>query len=759
MNDDILSQALATFVEEARDLLDQMEILLLRAEQGDSADGDLHALFRCAHTIKGSGGLFGLAEVERFTHAVENVLDRLRNGHIRFDSELAGLLLECQKCIRCLVDAAVGGCVVAPEQSEALLARLQAYSAAARPLLADAVSNRPVDVPERAVSVVSALSDGSVEASSATPGDHWHLSLRFSRGILHDGMDPLSFIAYLSNFGTLLHVETIVDALPEFAAADPELCYLGFEIALQSRATKAEIESVFDFIRDVSQIVILPPDSKIADYIALIDSMRGEVGRIGEILVACGSITAHELEQALAKQRFADPATPLGQVLVGSGGVQPAVVEAAAEKQKQMHEKRLAEARFVKVPADRLDALIDRVGELVIAGAGMQSQIAALRRPDVQESSGILLALVEDIRDMALGLRMVTIGEVFARFPRIVRDVSRELGKKIELRISGAECELDKVMVDKIGDPLMHLLRNSMDHGIEPEEVRVANGKPACGTVELNAYHESGAIHIEVRDDGRGLDRERILRKAVEKGMVAPESKLSDHDIDRLILAPGFSTADQVTSLSGRGVGMDVVASNIEQLRGSLEIESVPGRGTTFRLSLPLTLAIIDGFHVGVGSAHFIIPLDMVDECIELSDCIGHSEVLDLRGEALPFIRLRAMFGELGAEHPRPRVIVVRSGNRSAGLVVDRIYGKCQTVIKPLGPLFVKSPCISGSSIIGNGEIGMILDIPALIRQAIEQSRSRGRTASRAPSPSQVLESCVHAKQGKTTPFMNSVHS
>jgi two-component system chemotaxis sensor kinase CheA len=704
---DVLAQALGTFMEEAGELLAQMEEILLRAEDGACGEDDLNALFRCAHTIKGSGGLFGLDEVVRFTHVVENVLDRLRRGEMGFDSELISLLLDCQDHISNLIAAVAENTEVPVARSDELLARLQAV------LGGSAVATTPAPEP-------------TASGGGAMGSDHWHLSLRFGRKVLQDGMDPLAFINYLNQYGTIVHVETIIDDLPEFALADPELFYLGFEVALRSSASKAEIEGVFEFIEDDSTIVILPPNSRISEYIALIEAQKGDPERIGERLIACGSVTAKELAQALSEQASARDAGRLGQILVEHGVIQPVIVEAAADKQKRVEDKRVLESKSVKVPADRLDALIDRVGELVIAGVGTHLQISRINRPELMESAEVLLSLVEDIRDMALRLRMVAIGEVFSRFPRVVRDVSKELGKDIELSISGAESELDKSMVDKIGDPLMHLVRNSMDHGIEPAEIRLARGKPARGTVELNAYHESGSINIEVKDDGGGLDRERILKKAIESGLVSADDSLSDQDVYRLILAPGFSTAEKVTSLSGRGVGMDVVRSNIEALRGTLDIESVPGQSTTMRLCLPLTLAIIDGFHVGVGSSHFIIPLDMVVECIELPADIGDKGYLDQRDEALPFIRLRQVFGEQGAAHPRPRVIVVRFGRRRAGLVVDRIYGKCQTVIKPLGPLFAEVPAVSGSTIIGNGEVGMILDVPALVRHCAARRKGGG---------------------------------
>ena len=718
-----LMQALGTFMEEASELLEQMEDILLRAEDGTSLDDDLNALFRCAHTIKGSGGLFGLDEVVRFTHVVENVLDQLRNGKMLFDSSLISLLLECQDHISSLIAALAENAEVPVARSDELLLRLQAVLGGE----AGALATTP--------GAGSQAHDPEITASGGGElgDDHWHISLRFGRQVLQDGMDPLSFINYLSHYGTIEHVATVLDAIPAFADADPELCYLGFEVSLCSPASKEEIESVFEFVREGSRIVILPPQSQISEYLQLIESLNENVERIGEILVACGSVTAHELEQALAAQRAQAQGTRLGDILVEQGAVPVAVVDAAAEKQKRSDEKRGSESKVVKVPADRLDALIDRVGELVIAGVGTHLQISRIQRPDLLESAELLLSLVEDIRDMALRLRMVAIGEVFSRFPRVVRDVSKELGKDIELRISGAESELDKSMVDKIGDPLMHLVRNSMDHGIESAEVRLAHGKPARGTVELNAYHESGSINIEVKDDGGGLNRQRIFNKAVEMGVVAPDAVLTDQDVYRLILAAGFSTAEKVTNLSGRGVGMDVVRSNIEALRGTLDIESEPGQGTTIRLCLPLTLAIIDGFHVGVGSSHFIIPLDMVDECIELPPNVGQMEYLEHRNVALPFVRLREIFGEQGPGHARPRVIVVRFGSKRAGLVVDRIYGKCQTVIKPLGPLFAEVPAVSGSTIIGNGEIGMILDVPALVRHSANAASHTSHKSAGAP--------------------------
>lgn len=723
LDKDELAAALATFMDEARDLIVDMEAILLRAEAGTSDEDDLPALFRCAHTIKGSAGLFGLDEVVRFTHVVENVLDRLRNGEIGFSSELVSVLLQCQDHISGLIAAVAGGEEGDAARSDVLIGALAQWQTP-KQQAKHGKSKTPATV---------AQADVTASGGGDIGSDYWHLSLRFAPDVLMDGMDPLKFVSYLAHLGRIVHVETITDHLPSLDEANPEHCYLGFEVALDSDAPKEEIESVFEFYGDNATTTILPPHSKVQEFLDLIASLPEEPSKIGDMLVACGTLTRNELERALAAQNEvrtqADQVPLLGKLLVETGMVQPAVVGAAVDKQRRDEERRSGESKSLKVQADRLDALIDRVGELVIAGAGNQAQAVKTAQPGMLEAASQLMALVEDIRDMALRLRMVAIGEVFSRFPRVVRDVSRELGKDIELTISGAEAELDKSMVEKVADPLMHLLRNAMDHGIEPADVRVARGKPAKGTVSLKAYHESGTIIIEVSDDGGGLDPDKILRKAIEKGIVAEGANLSLHDIQQLILAPGFSTAEQVTNLSGRGVGMDVVKSNVEALRGTLDIQSELGKGTTMRLCLPLTLAIIDGFHVGVGDAQFIVPLDMVVECVELPLGLDHVDYMEQRGVALPFVRLRELFGERGAAHARPRVVIVRFAGKRIGLVVDRIYGKCQTVIKPLGPLFQNVPCVTGSTILGDGDVALIIDVAELIQDVVSKELRLKRTA------------------------------
>lgn len=692
-----MSAALATFIDESRELLEQMERILLAAESGDVTSDDLHALFRCAHTIKGSAGLFALDAIVHFTHDVENVLDDLRNGEIGFSPELAAMLLEAGDHISLMVAVAEENPAGDFPENAELSARIAA---------AGAVGQK---------TGVAAHGAGEQQGVPQVEGQ-WHLSIRFGRNLLREGMDPLAFINHLRTIGELVVVETVTTALPSLRDADPEACYLGFELSLRSDAPRSEIEQVFEFVEGDADIRIIEPGAD-ADAFAALITREGEVAAtLVEHVLACGCITRGALDAVLktgSPESKADAVTP--------------VSAAAPKTSRRDGERRLgAESRSVKIPADRLDTLIDQVGELVIAGAATQLQAQKIKDSELQETASHLLRLVEEVRDSALRLRMAPIGEVFSRFPRVVRDVARELGKEIDLRILGSEAELDKSMVDKVGDPLMHLVRNAIDHGIETPEQREAAGKPQAGRVQLNAYHESGCIVIEISDDGRGLDHERILAKAVERGLVRDDSQLSIADIHRLILEPGFSTADAVTELSGRGVGMDVVKRGVEALRGTLDIESTLGEGTKIRLCLPLTLAIIDGFQVEAGDAAFILPLDAVVECIELPQRQRDADYLNLREQVLPILRLRAMFDMDGEAPARQNVVVVRSGSHLAGIVVDRLAGECQTVIKPLGRLFERVAGLTGSTIMGNGEVALILDVAQLVQLAIASETTFG---------------------------------
>ena len=727
-----MKAALDTFVVESRELLQDMEDGLLGLEHDDNPGDAIGAIFRAAHTIKGSSGLFGLDHIVHFTHVIESVLDMLRNDEIAVSSDLIAILLPCRDHISTLIDGVAAGHTSAtPEQTAlgtALHERLHR--------LLNGGSNKTNNSAGNTSSVVAHNThhDDTTKASGGGVMDNgnWYLSLRFGPDCLRNGMDPLSFIRYLSTLGDVINLITIADRIPAIELMDAETCYLGFEVVLKSSATKEAIENVFEFVREDSTIRIVPPNSKMDDYIDIINALPDDNELLGEILIHSGVLTKHELDECLRLQATRHASndgkdgsshnertkeTPIGEILVKQEMLQQPILDAALHKQQQVKDTKAKEKQNIRVDAERLDKLIDLVGELVIAGAGTNLRASKSNDIALLESTSEVMRLVEEVRDSALQLRMVPIGTTFSRFQRVVRDVSIELGKDILLEISGGDTEVDKSVVDKIGDPLMHLVRNSMDHGIESPAVRAARGKPAQGILRLNAYHESGSIVIEVSDDGGGLNRDKILAKAIEKGLVPAGATLTDKEIYALIFEAGFSTADQVSNLSGRGVGMDVVKRNVTALRGTIDIDSEIGIGATIRIRMPLTLAIIDGFLVGVGTSSFVVPLDNVIECLELPKECEERDFMDLRGAVLPFIRLRNLFEIEGDVPRRQNVVVVGYGENKAGLVVDRLLGEFQTVIKPLGKLFVHLQGIGGSTILGSGEVALILSISAMLQQ------------------------------------------
>jgi len=721
-----LDDALQTFVLESRELLEDMENALLGVEQAEEKSELVNAIFRAAHTIKGSSGLFGLDHVVAFTHVVESVLDRLRSGKLEINDQLVVLLLSCCDQIRALVERIAQG---QKEPDEALQQQGEPLIAQLRNFLAPvgARADLPVAVKEQDVATLERIQGEGVHS------EHWHISLRFGPDVLKNGLDPLSFIRYLQTLGQIAAIETLAETLPPLAQLDPELCYLGFEIALKSDASKTAIENVFEFVRDECQLRILPPHSLITEYVNLLQQQQGDERRLGEMLLSCGTLTRQELDAALNAQSDS-PNKPIGTILVEQGTVQAAVVEAALTKQKQVKETGAAESRSIRVDADKLDQLINLVGELIIAGASVNLIAHKARIVELQESTSKLSMLVEEVRDSALQLRMVKIGATFGRFQRVVHDVSRELGKNVALFINGEDTELDKTVVEKIGDPLMHLVRNSLDHGIESAELRAQRGKPEQGTLVLNAFHDSGSIVITVQDDGGGLKRERILAKAIERGLVESGHHLSDAEVYSLIFEPGFSTAEKITNLSGRGVGLDVVKRNITALRGTVGLSSVEGEGTTVTVRLPLTLAIIDGFLVEVGKSVFAIPLDMIEECIAYTAEPGHNYT-NLRGQVLPFIRVRELFGIKAPPSRSENIVVLKHAGQKAGLVVDKLLGEFQTVIKPLGEMFNQVKCISGSTILGSGDVALILDVPSIVNRCVNDTRNTNPLSLEHPPP------------------------
>lgn len=713
MNLDKMKQ---TYFTETREVLAEMEHLLLEIEKAPGDEELVNALFRAVHTIKGSSGMFGVRSVESFTHVAENVLDRVRKKEVALDVELSAALLACHDHITELLELHQRGAdepldEETGKRGAALIARLGRYTLEAK---TEDTSGSEMTRKEPAIAATGNGGVGNV---------NWHISLRFNKSVYRNGLDPFSFINYLRGMGEVVNLVTVIDGMPPMEAMDPEQCYLGFEIDLSAVTTKEAIESAFEFVRDDCQIRIIPPNSSVDLYKKLIQELPENPMNIGEILMQSGTITRSELDAVLAIQSEAvageKEAPRIGEIIVEQKIAPREVVEAALEKQKQNRAVEEKNKRSMRIDGERLDQLINFVGELVTAGENVKQLAAQNGDGELLESADRMARLIEEIREGAMNMRMVQIGETFRKFERVVRDLSREQGKEIDLVISGADTELDKTITEKISDPLMHIVRNAIDHGIAVPEVRRAQGRSSRGVIRLNAYHETGSIVIEVSDDGGGLSRDRIHAKAVERGLVTPGQQLSDAEILQLIFKPGFSTAEKVTNISGRGVGMDVVKRNIESLRGVVDVESEDGVGTTVRIQLPLTIAIIDGFMFRVGELTYVVPLDMVVECVEFAreefEGMEGGSFMNLRGSVLPFLSLRDFFREEGEPPARGNVIVVEYARRKAGLVVDKLVGKFQTVIKPMGKIFSNMHWLSGSTIMGTGEVAYIIDVPRMI--------------------------------------------
>lgn len=691
---------IALYLTEARELSEQLEQGLLQLEQGNAEHDTIHGMFRAAHTIKGSAGVVGLDYIMHFTHHVEGVLELVRSEQLALSPALVNLLLRCTDHINALLDCAndAGRGVDALQgQAEALQQELQHYL---QPQLA---------------STPAQPAAGHADAASFDAASAMRVSIGFHIDTFRHGFDPIAMVRYLIKHSQHADCHWFSDAVPSLTVASAEQlesCYLEVELQLQGM-DQAAIHDALEYIEGDSRVLVWPASANMEQTEQLLASLE----------------TA---EQQKLRQRWQtlgfwpQQPTPDNSAPISSEAMPPSVPDTAGDSSSASQKVR-TDQRMMRVPAHKLDDLVNQLGELVIASAALREQSRQLNSQTLLETVAHVQSLVDDLQGCALQLRMVQIGDTFNRFNRVVRDLANELGKSIALSIHGADAELDKSMVELISDPLMHLVRNAIDHGLETSEERLAAGKSAQGSLRLSAYHDSGSIVLEIADDGRGINRAKVLQKARQKGLVGMEVELTDHEIDHLIFAPGFSTADAISNLSGRGVGMDVVKRNIESLRGSIEIDSVPNQGTTFRLRLPLTLAIIDGFMVRVSDSRFVIPLDLVHECIECPLETQQSQldadVLNLRGEVLPFLNLQHLFGLPVCSSQRRSIVIVRYGKEKAGLVVDQLLGEFQTVIKPLGKLFQPIEGISGSSILGSGDIAFILDVPKLIGQHISRKK------------------------------------
>jgi two-component system chemotaxis sensor kinase CheA len=675
------------FLEEAAELLIQLEAALLALEDSPADQELVATAFRALHTIKGSGAMFGFEAVADFTHHLENAFDRVRKGELEASPALIGVALAAKDHIRSLIESPTDGIAA---EGERLLARVAALVG-----------------PPTAKSAAKSNSKASAEAPAT-----WRVRFTLAGDALERGANPFPLLDELRALGPCT-VVPITEGVPPLVDLDPCRCYLRWDVLLTTAKPRSTIEEVFIFVDDDAELKIEP--------------VGGDGERLGDILVQRGDVTPEAIEAVAARQER------LGTLLLKEGAVGADGLRAALAEQKHVRETTAPTAaqavNSIRVPAERLDSLMDQVGELVIAQARLNEVVATGDVTQVKAIAEELERLSNGLRDTTMSIRTVPIGSLFDRFRRLVRDLSKDLGKSVKLTMSGEETELDKTVIERLNDPLVHIVRNSLDHGVEDAAARTAAGKPRQGEIHLSASHSGAQVLVRVRDDGKGLDRVRIRAKAEEQGLVAPGAVLTDNELFQLIFAPGFSTAKTVTAVSGRGVGMDVVKRAIDSLRGSIEVTSVAGHGTEITLSLPLTLAIIDGLLVRVGQGRYVIPLSAVEECVELSaeEDLRHvgRNFLNIRGELVPFMRLRQIFRSPHPADTYQKVVVVSTGERRVGLVVDQVIGDHQTVIKSLSRLHADVENFSGATILGDGSVALILDVGHLVAegQALESPR------------------------------------
>lgn len=666
------------FRQEASELFEVLEGALLDLGQRPDDRELVDSAFRALHTIKGSGAMFGFDKVASFTHEFETAFDRVRKGEIKPTQELISVALAAKDYIRALIED--------PQSTddiigEAILDDLKRF-----------VSSDQPAAPAAEIAKTPPLA--SVESKQAG----WHLYLEFESHILRNGSNPLDLLEDLCKLGPCF-VVPVTDGIPFLDEMEPEDCYLKWDVKLHAACDKDAIDDVFMFVSDEMKLTLSP-------------------------LEHVEPPAPMPLFQLLDEEPVAEmPAPPDEAAAPPVAKPEPkseVKVEAKAEPKAEAKRDDRGIAT-VRVQAERLDELMDRVGELVIAQARLTQLAASGSDLSIKMIAEEIERLASSLRDTTMGARMVPIGSLFGRFRRLIHDLSRDLSKPVEFITTGEDTELDKTMIECLADPLVHLIRNAIDHGIEDTATRTANGKTEQGRIELAAVHSGAQVLVTVKDNGGGLNTARIRAKAEEQGLIAAGAVLSDHEIHQFLFHPGFSTAQTISALSGRGVGMDVVKRTIENMRGSIDLSTRPGQGTTVTLRLPLTLAIIEGLLIRVGEGRYIIPLSAVEECIELTAEDERSRgrnFLNVRGNLVPFLRLREIMSASGTPDRHQKTIIISTGETHVGLVADQIIGNHQTVIKSLSKLHSDVTIFSGATILGDGTAALILDVAQLVAMA-----------------------------------------
>lgn len=674
-----LSQFHQVFYEESFEGLQAMEANLLEMDCGSPDKEVINTIFRAAHSIKGSSGTFGFTDVTEFTHVLETLLDQIRDGKRALEPQHVDLFLESVDCLRAMLSDLQSGQKCDTTKSRSLQQNFRAIletGATAAP------SGKPANV----------VVPQEPSASLTT----WKIKFTPGTTILQTGNEPVRMFRELAELGEISNT-LLIDRLPDFAALTPELCYFRWELTLTSAASEARLREVFEWVIDESELIF-----------QRVDATKPEND-------ATAALPARDISASL-------PAEPARSDVIAPRKAEPVTEEATKDKLKHV------EAASIRVGTDKIDSLVNLVGELVITQSmlgQLGTEFDASKLAKLQEGLAQLEHNTRELQESVMRIRMLPINFSFSRFPRMARDLSRQLGKKVEIRIQGEQTELDKTVMERIGDPLVHLVRNSLDHGLETPDERIAAGKPETGVITLNAFHQGGSIMIEIFDDGRGLNADKIRAKAIKNGIIQDHETLSQEQINELIFQPGFSTADAVTDVSGRGVGMDVVRRNIQELSGAIEVHSEMGKGTKFTIRLPLTLAILDGQLIQVGQQVYIIPLISIVESMQarpelINHVAGGCDVFRLREEYIPIIKLWEIFGvePVTRDISKNLLVVVEAGSEKVAVVVDDLLGQQQVVIKSMESNYRKVDGISGATILGDGTVSLILEITDLIKMA-----------------------------------------
>ncbi|MBN1969038.1 MAG: chemotaxis protein CheA [Candidatus Delongbacteria bacterium] len=683
----MINEMLNDFRDETLEHLQLFEDNLLAVLNDGFTSETINAIFRAVHTIKGIAGMFNFTYIVDFTHVAESLLDKLRQNNVEVDSQKLSALLASKDHISDLINFALNNPDDQPDEN----GELAKVSKELISKLASFIKDKPI------------VDECGTEETIKI----WKIKLNPSNSqTLFHGVEPAHFINYLNEMGSIEEMTTDLSKIPILDNFDPELYYLNHTVIFKSIAGLKEIEQVFNFI------------STLVTY---------EISRYDRRKTDVEDLSGNKNEKFVEKRILddsPDKKVDLPETIIESRqeiNLSNKQILKEEESNNEAQRDKTPKSNTLRVDSDRIDKLINLIGEMVIANANVVQKAISMKDKELLESTSVMTRMLEEIRESGMKMRMIPVGDTFNRFRRIVHDASLKLGKQIDLTIKGGETELDKTVIEKITDPLVHIIRNSVDHGIELPEERKTKGKSEIGKIMISAFHEAGSIAIQIADDGKGINKDVIYNKAIEKGMISAEEVLSEKEILSLIFKPGFSTAEQVTDLSGRGVGMEVVKKNIDALRGDIDIDTEIDSGTKMTIRLPLTLAIIDGFMVQVGSTSFIIPLDMLVECIELTDNhkkdMHGNNFINLRGKVLPLLKMADYFEEKSLGK-RGNIVIVKYGEEMMGLIVDQLHGEFQTVIKPLGRLFQNVTGLSGATILGNGSVALILDIPILIQYA-----------------------------------------